>query len=572
MTRIYKLSDNTQILRQIPYQFSRFDGSQNPAFAFFAKTVISDDTLIDVMSAAGTDLDYLIEYNRHFYNSNFGEALAEKLRLNTAQLNIALVRQMVEDGDKNLDKIVADFANPLLYTIRSLVNDLLYSVITPEVKERDPIGDDILAKFIDASRAGDRVSKSIREALTYLSTVIEGVTVSDDGIKLSAEMKPLLMALMRTHAHTLLVGGQMRWLDRSINSSTMLMSVNSVTHTLLMVIDENTYKTDEEDEENPEECEPISADIVIAEKFLCLLSGEDPSTVSELMKKISKLTISSIKMANGIHRQLINSDAGIQQSSMSSGKKLKRTTPKMKSLYHNPATKNAVLQKISKRELPHHDRASFEKVGDGDLYVMIDVSGSTVEAYGSTAGVFLLFEAMGIAIVNAARAAKKDCTVMFYGDAVTHQVDFKDTDTELTHRRKLTEMTNHTGPHGNNEMLSLQWAFEQVRRRNGKKPTTVIMITDGGVLTEYGNGDADPVNQFKLELSTLKSDVKTDITILPIIVNPNLDKNFRKAFAGTEFVHIKHGSHLTPKTLTDIMRYVVTLDSEGNDTINVVPQ
>jgi hypothetical protein len=451
------------------------------------------------------------------------------------------------------------------------VNDLLYSVISPTDKEVISIGDDILDKFCDASRASDRVSKSIRDALIYLSTAISGVTIDEEGIKLDAEIKPLLMSLMRTHAHTLLVGGQMRWLERSVESSTMLLSVNSVVHTLLMVIDENTYKTDEEDK--PEDDELKSVSILIAEKFICLLSGEDPKKVADLMKRISKLAASGIRMANGIHTALIKSDAGIQQSTMSSGKKLKRTTPKMKSLYQNPGTRNSVLQKISKRELPQTDRASIERVGDGDLYVMIDVSGSTVDAYGSgsTQGVFLLFEAMGIAIVNAARAAKKDCVIMFYGDAVTYQIDFKTTDTSVSHRRKLTEMTNQIGPHGNNELLSLQWAFEQVRRRNGKKPTTVIMITDGCVLTEYGESDADPVDQFKFELGMLKADVQTDITILPIIVNPNLDKNFKKAFAGTEFVHIQHGSQLTPKKLTDIMRYVVTLDAEGNETIKIVP-
>lgn len=540
--------DRAKVIDGVTYRDSVWDGAQNPQFAFVAKTFVSNESIFDIINVGVVDIGDTVALLSEYAYTPIGKRCLPP-GVSPSDVYDVARRYSDDNTDTKSRHIVETILTDIITTVRSLTNDLLWGILNG----KDCPKSECDLHFGRASQSHVRIMLSMREALLFLVDRELSEVSSTGVITLTPELKPLVSACLRSYVTQVLFGYHnartgLECMNEQMEPKTMNIAVSAMAEALVGILAPN-LKIDESEDDDDE----LIGVMTTVEKVIHLVLGSNSEHFDVFTKKLINLAASRKATTNGIFKRRVMSQSGDDTGNVIPGSRLSRATQKSKMLYGGVG-KNFIMNMTSQGILPTRQKSSVLPTGGGDGFILVDVTGSTLDNVGNGYGLCILIEAMTQSIVSAFLAAGQNATVYFYDECVVKQVEFSPKDNKTIVAKKMLELLANATTGSNDETTAFQYVFEDIRR---KKPpiASIIFITDGECFTGRSMvGNLSGAESFRFEMALLNSASKVDI--LPVVLNSAISQQFGVAFEGYPYVHIAKGSCIVTSHIRDIMYYI----------------
>lgn len=276
--------------------------------------------------------------------------------------------------------------------------------------------------------------------------------------------------------------------------------------------------------------EEESAELVLARvnHVLSIFGSPKIDYCADFVKQLAKLAYGAKATNFGlIKRDVVGTGGSTGEKIL--GKKIHRASNKDKMLMSSSAGQHLLQKKASERQLVEKKRVSQEYATGGEVFLLLDATGSTMPS-SLGYGVINLEEAIAVAMAQCCRENQKKLTVYFYNEGTVKIESFSPTEPEKTFKLKKLNLFGNAGYRNNDELTTFQEVFYEISRKPGKKHS-IIFISDGGVMS---GADRNQVEQLKALFA-----LYSHIEVLPILISYYIDATFQRLFDGYKMIHVK---------------------------------
>lgn len=554
----------------LPYSLSLFEGSRTAEFSLFCQSMVSDETIFEILDQNFSACYRASSFLGFFVATRYGQlALSQIPAMNgvsTVRFNDFIDARM---GERRAIEIVTLASLELAKFLRCVVNDLCYIAFRRGRREEFLASgaDEQHQEFITASGAFTRCADSFRSTVEYFLETSQYVTEEDDKICFeNMEVKQMFGSLLRIFAVNVLfpIGdsysfqANMRHHHSELDPEEMQIAIVEVTETIVAL-----HARVETVEDTEEVSVLISSHV---EKVMSLISGiSDRESIKKMCMKTIKLAASKVATLKGLETEMVKSEVGRKTGQRRSTTRIDRITRTQRARFSHPATKKMMLQKMANGSLSKDVRESEKTVGNGDVYLMVDCSGSTLNSTDSNGlPLSVLFEAITLSVADAAIAADRAFTVFFYADRLIKTVSISPSDSPLMRAHKRRQMLCNAAYLGNDEYGSIVSVVEEIEKKRSRKkqPVSLLILSDGMMLTNYGVSKLKKALELRDKLSLLQHE---GVRVLPILVFDSVDEAFSTLFRDNRFIHVRSSKDFDVKHIEEIMRFTVEV---GEDEIS----
>lgn len=272
-----------------------------------------------------------------------------------------------------------------------------------------------------------------------------------------------------------------------------------------------------------------SAELVLARvnHVLSIFGSPKIDYCADFVKQLAKLAYGAKATNFGLTKRGVVG-AGGSTGEKILGKKIHRASNKDKMLMSSSAGQHLLQKKASERQLVEKKRVSQEYATGGEVFLLLDATGSTMPS-SLGYGVINLEEAIAVAMAECCRENNRKLTVYFYNEGTVKIETFSPTEPEKTFKLKKLNLFGNAGYRNNDELTTFQEVFYEISRKPGKKHS-IIFISDGGLMS---GGDRKQLDQLKALFS-----LYSYIEVLPILISHNVDATFQRLFGSYKMIHV----------------------------------
>ena len=257
----------------------------------------------------------------------------------------------------------------------------------------------------------------------------------------------------------------------------------------------------------------------------------------------------------GFNKRRAPSRSGPKTTKLGTGRKLHRAPRRLQAMAQNPATKKLVDAKVARGSLTVHKGTKEITTKGGEVYVMMDCTGSTLP-YSGQFGLANLLEAISFALIDAAKVSDRNISLYYYHEGTAKIVSVPKKATNQTVRAKKLQCIGNAANRENNEITSFNEIFHDIRRHSGKKSEkqTLIFFSDGGMLT----GGERSTDSQKLKL--MLEEWSDRIDVVPVLISGYQDPAFQSVFGSQDVIHVKNKEDFGAKDLKDLVATIRKYD------------
>jgi hypothetical protein len=436
------------------------------------------------------------------------------------------------------------YHNTFARLIKTIIYDGLYCIFHNEYDElgKQPVYYKEFYKPVEGY-----LEKNIKNTILYFIEKYPQYGKRDEdgniAVNLDTDIVVYIKLFMKSLASNYLnklIGRELKG-EFSISADSIVVGVVDVE---LMIIESNIDTDDQDDDEIKE----VVA--VRAEKTLNLLGVNTAYIdVKKFVTRLIDISFGVKKCNLSMAKDLIEGNGGKVGTTF--GKKIHKSSLKEKLSLRSEVGRQYIQKKSEQGLLRTAKKVSEEKVNGGDIYIMVDCTGSTIQYMkNDDVSITNLLETLCVGIADAAMIAKRKLSIYFYNEKVTKIVRFLPTDNAKTTKFKKLEIYDNHQFCENDELSSFEEVFKDMNYKPSVKHS-LIFLTDGGVLTSNKNYK-EAINKTRLLFN-----LYTNIQIIPVLFSSITDTNFTALFDGIEYIQISKGADFDVEVIADLIKNVV---------------
>lgn len=278
--------------------------------------------------------------------------------------------------------------------------------------------------------------------------------------------------------------------------------------------------------------------------------------LDDFARKMIDLSFGAKVVNFGISKSTQQTKTGEINGKTNYGKRIHKSSNRNKMLLSSQTGKRLIQKKSQDGMLTERTRTSTKYSTGGDVFLLVDCTGSTCPR-GNSYGVINLEEVICSAIADACRKNNRKLTVYFYNEGTNKTLSFSPTEPIKNFNQRKIELYGNGAYKGNNEVKTFQEVFYEISRQQGKKHS-VIFMSDGGVL--YGS-DGDRLDNAMKVKANLAQYAKS-IEVLPLLISPSTDSAFNMIFDGYQIMHIEDINEFDFSHLEKCIKFVNKNENE----------
>lgn len=267
-----------------------------------------------------------------------------------------------------------------------------------------------------------------------------------------------------------------------------------------------------------------------------------------VIKQLCKLAYGISRTDFGLTKRTSDGYGGITGDKVAS-KRIHRASNRDKMLSSSYIGQRLLQKKAEESRLTERKRESTAFTTGGDVYVLVDCTGSTMPTSGGY-GLINLEEAIAANMANVCRETGRKLTVYFYNEGTVKVETFPPSEPLKTFKLKKLNLFGNGGYRNNDEITTFTEIFAELNRSPGKKHS-IIFISDGGMLVGCTGDKQTEINRLKLLFAS-----QPNIEVLPILIHWKMDNTFRQIFEGRKIIHIEDMEQFCVEHLAECIKLV----------------
>jgi hypothetical protein len=267
-----------------------------------------------------------------------------------------------------------------------------------------------------------------------------------------------------------------------------------------------------------------------------------------VIKQLCKLAYGISRTDFGLTKRTSDGYGGVTGDKVAS-KRIHRASNRDKMLSSSSVGQHLLQRKAEESRLTERKRESSTFATGGDVYLLVDCTGSTMP---TTVGYGLinLEEAIAANMANVCRETGRKLIVYFYNEGTVKVETFSPSEPEKTFKLKKLNLFGNGGYRNNDEITTFTEIFAELNRSPGKKHS-IIFLSDGGMIVGCEGDRETNINKLKLMFSS-----QPNIEILPILIHWRMDETFRQVFEGRKIIHIEDMTKFSAEHLAECVKIV----------------
>lgn len=296
------------------------------------------------------------------------------------------------------------------------------------------------------------------------------------------------------------------------------------------------------------EDEVVTSVSVRVNHVLSIFGSPNIKECEGFVKQLVKLAYGAITTNFGLTKRNVAGTGGTTGEKIH-GKKIHRASNKEKMLMSSAAGKHLIQKRSSEGMLTEKKRVSPQFATGGEVFLLLDATGSTMPDYGGY-GIINLEEAIAATMSQCCRENNRKLTVYFYNEGTVKVESFSPSEPEKTFKLKKLNLFGNAGFRNNDEVTTFVEVFAEISKKPGARHS-IIFISDGGVLSGSGGDKKTQVGQLRAMFS-----LYSKIEVLPILISSYIDPTFAEIFDGYKMIHIEDIESFSPSHLDECIKFV----------------